>query len=104
MFVRRAARIEGSDEIDIDDALERVCRHADHRRWKIPSRAADQNIDLTELIASLLHGCLDSRIVAHIHGTGFRRSVRRPDAGSSRVEFFLLAANQHDLRSMPGKS
>ena len=102
--VRRAAGVERAEQVDIDHGLESVRRHARHRRGKIPGGAAQQDVDLAQFVARLVHRSLDRRVIANIERGGLREASRAADRRRGRVQFFLLPAHQHDFRAVFGET
>jgi len=104
MFEGRAAGIEGTEQVDIDHRFEAVGRHAQHGRWKITRRAADQYIDRPILLVCDAQRIFTSLVTAHIARDTHGRAAGGAYLPGRPVQFFLGAAHQGDLRAVLGEA
>ena len=104
VLVRRAARVEGAQQIDVDHRLESVGRHAQHRRGKIARRAAHQDVDRAERLARPAQRVIAFFVIAHVARDSHRFSARRPYTFGRPVEFVLLAPHQTHLGALRRKA
>src|ERR1035437_8457772 len=68
---------------------------------KLP--AAQQDVDFAQFLARLLDRGLQGSVIAHIERGGRRETSRGPDRRRGRVQLFLLAPDENDLRAVLGE-
>src|SRR5689334_14367579 len=102
MLVGRTARIERTQQVDIDDRLESVGRHAGGCSREIASGGAQHEVDLSKFAVRLLHRGVHRVVVADIGGESSRDASLLANRGGRGVELVLPAPYQHDFRTVFG--
>src|ERR1044071_2084319 len=104
MRISGAARIKSTQQIDIDNCLKPVRRHSVYGRRKISRSSADQDVDFTELISSLLERRLYGCKITDVNGMRRCSTAGRLNRRRGRIQFLLFAADQHYFGAVLGES
>src|ERR1051326_4977653 len=104
MFVGRAAGVEGAEQVDVDDGLEAIGRHAGDRGREIARRGTEQNVDGTKLFVGSLQRRGQFVVIADVEGRGCGMAPAFTNCRGSRIQLFLLPSREHGLCSMLCKS
>ena len=104
ILMRRAHDVEGAEQIDIDDGLERIRRHAEHGGGKITGGPGNQHIDFAELGMRIGQRRRNGRGIAHIGGAAHRLAAQPRQFRDRRLNFVFGAADHRHFGSVRSKA
>ena len=95
--MRAAQHVERAEEIDVDDGLEAVRRHAKGRGGEIPGGARHQDVDVAKRVVRRFSAAVVRLGIAHVGSVADRFAAEAFEAARGRVDLVLRAA-EHGQR------
>lgn len=99
---RRLDRVIAAQDIDVDDALQRIRADLVHRRQEIAGRARNDKVDAAELLCAAVRGGLEEFWFAHVDGANADDLCAGPcrrDVCGHGLGFLDVAADDAGVRA-----
>src|SRR6185436_1210118 len=96
LLERRAADVERSLEVYVNDGAEAVRRKLRRGAEEVAGRAVDDDVYAAELLDCRRDGALDLREVAHVRGERERLATRLRNPRGRGLKVLGLAADERD--------